>query len=157
MTDEDRASAIRDDVSVRRRVLLRGAATGAVAVPLLAGCGGSAGGAGGQSGNGSAGDSGGSGSGGATVAASAVPVGGGTILKDAEVVVTQPAKGQFKAFSAICTHQGCLVGTVQDGQIICPCHGSRFSITTGKPLSGPAPTPLPPKQVSVQGGDVEVG
>jgi nitrite reductase/ring-hydroxylating ferredoxin subunit len=157
MTDEDRASAIRDDVSVRRRVLLLGAATGAVAVPLLAGCGGSAGDAGGQGGNGSAGDSGGSGSGRAAVAASAVPVGGGTILKDTEVVVTQPAKGHFKAFSAICTHQGCLVGTVQDGQIICPCHGSRFSITTGKPLSGPAPTPLPPKKVSVQGGDVEVG
>jgi nitrite reductase/ring-hydroxylating ferredoxin subunit len=160
MTDQDRPRATGDDVSVRRRVLLRGAATGAVAVPLLAGCGGSAGGAGGaggRSGNGSAGDSGGSGSGGATVAASAVPVGGGTILKDAEVVVTQPAKGQFKAFSAICTHQGCLVGTVQDRQIICPCHGSRFSITTGKPLSGPATTPLPPKKVSVQGGDVEVG
>jgi len=165
MTDQDRGRpafddrATRDDAAASRRTVLRGAATGGVALPLLAACGGGSGGNsadGASSGTpGSAGGSG-SGSGGTTVAASDVPVGGGAILKDAQVVVTQPTKGDFKAFSAICTHQGCLVGSVTDGQIVCPCHGSRYSITTGRPLSGPAPSPLPAKKVSVQGGDIAV-
>jgi Rieske Fe-S protein len=153
MTDQDRIRSagdepcVRDDAGVSRRTMLRGAATGGVALPLLAACGG-------QSHDWSGAAGGGSGS--ATVAAVDVPVGGGTILKDAQVVVTQPAKGDFKAFSAICTHQGCLVGSVTDREIVCPCHGSRYSIATGEPLSGPAPSPLPAKQVSVQGGHVSV-
>ena len=144
MTDEDRARPT-------RRAVLSGAVTGGVALPLLAACGG---GNGDHASHDSS--SGGSGSGSTTVAAADVPVGGGTILKDAQVVVTQPTKGDFKAYSAICTHQGCLVGSVTDGQIVCPCHGSHYSISTGKPLSGPAPSPLPPKKVSVQGGEVAV-
>lgn len=157
MTDQDRARRagepyVRDDAGVSRRTMLRAAATGGVAVPLLAACGG-------QSHDSSADTSSGgsgAGSGGAMVAAADVPVGGGTILKGAQVVVTQPTKGDFKAFSAICTHQGCLVGSVTDREIVCPCHGSRYSIATGEPLSGPAPSPLPAKKVSVHGGDVSV-
>jgi nitrite reductase/ring-hydroxylating ferredoxin subunit len=157
MTDQDRARSadepgVPDDAGVSRRTMLRGAATGGVALPLLAACGGRSPD---SSADPSSGGSGG-GSGGATVAAADVPVGGGTILKDAQVVVTQPTKGDFKAFSAICTHQGCLVGSVTDRQIVCPCHGSRYSIATGKPVSGPAPSPLPAKKVSVHGGDVAV-
>jgi nitrite reductase/ring-hydroxylating ferredoxin subunit len=140
--------------AVRRRVMLSGAATAGVALPLLAACGGGNGDH--ASHDSSSGGSGGSGSGSTKVAVADVPVGGGTILKDAQVVVTQPTKGSFKAFSAICTHQGCLVASVTDGQIVCPCHGSHYSITTGKPLSGPAPSPLPPKKVSLHGGDVTV-
>ena len=51
-----------------------------------------------------------------------VPVGGGKVFSDAKVVVTQPTAGQFKGFSAICTHQGNPVGSVQGGQIVCPFH-----------------------------------
>jgi len=65
-----------------------------------------------------------------------IKVGGGSIFADEEVVITQPAKGEFKGFSAICTHQGCLVATVSDGTINCDCHGSRFSIETGEPEDG---------------------
>lgn len=59
-----------------------------------------------------------------------IPVGGGKIFKDRKIVVTQPTKDEFKAFSAICTHQGCTVSTVADGTIDCPCHGSKYASPT---------------------------
>ena len=62
------------------------------------------------------------------MATSEVPVGGGVILEDADYVVTQPTKGEFKAFSKICTHQGCPVAEVTGGNINCKCHGSQFSV-----------------------------
>ena len=83
-----------------------------------------------------------------------VPVGGGVILQDAALVVTQPAAGDVKAFSAICTHEGCLVGSVVDNEIICPCHDARFSATDGSVIQGPATEPLAESPVSVQGGNV---
>ena len=51
--------------------------------------------------------------------------------------MTQPTAGTFKAFSAICTHQGCMVGEVADGTIICPCHGSQFTIADGSVAQRP--------------------
>ncbi|MFI5735746.1 Rieske (2Fe-2S) protein [Kribbella sp. NPDC051587] len=87
-------------------------------------------------------------------AVSDVPVGGGKVFADAKVVVTQPTAGQFKGFSAICTHQGNPVGSVEGGQIICPFHQSHFSITDGAPVSGPAQSPLPAVNVAVQGTNV---
>ncbi|MDH6216723.1 Rieske (2Fe-2S) protein [Streptomyces pseudovenezuelae] len=83
-----------------------------------------------------------------------IPVGGGKIFKDEKVVVTQPAKNDFKAFSAICTHQGCTVTTVSDGTINCPCHGSKFKIADGSVAGGPAPKPLPAEQIKVEGNSI---
>jgi Rieske Fe-S protein len=83
-----------------------------------------------------------------------IPVGGGKIFAAQKVVVTQPTAGQFKGFSAICTHQGCTVASVSDGVIVCPCHGSKFHVADGSVASGPASTPLPAKQVSVSGDEV---
>ncbi|MGH3760217.1 Rieske (2Fe-2S) protein [Actinophytocola sp.] len=82
-------------------------------------------------------------------AASEVPVGGGKIFADQKIVVTQPAKGEFKGFSSICTHQGCAVTAIKDGTIDCECHGSKFAIADGKPAAGPANKPLPAQQVTV--------
>ena len=84
-----------------------------------------------------------------------VPVGGGVVLIDLKLVVTQPTAGQFKAFSAICPHQGCAVSAVQDGYIDCTCHGSRFADGTGAPTpDSPAKAPLAPQPVTVKGSDV---
>jgi Rieske Fe-S protein len=93
---------------------------------------------------------------GTVVPASSVPVGGGVVIQTGPVVVTQPQAGQFKAFSAICTHQGCTVAGVQDGVIVCPCHGSTFSISDGSVQGGPAPSALPAVKVTVSGANVVV-
>jgi Rieske Fe-S protein len=136
----------------RRRVLVSGAAL--AAAPVLAACGaedaatpsptGSPspdGGGGGGATSGGAGD--------ALFPTSDVPVGSGVIDADRQVVVTQPVEGEFKAFSSICTHQGCPVTEVSDGEIRCPCHFSRFSVEDGSVVSGPAESPLPEVSVTV--------
>ncbi|KOG86812.1 Rieske (2Fe-2S) protein [Streptomyces varsoviensis] len=90
-------------------------------------------------------------------AASAVPVGGAKIYREKRVVVAQPAKGQYKAFSAVCTHAGCVVDKIEDGKINCPCHGSQFDAETGKVLRGPADAPLPAVPVKTEGGKLVAG
>ncbi|MFB7057646.1 Rieske (2Fe-2S) protein [Streptomyces vinaceus] len=97
------------------------------------------------------------GTGKALLKSSAVPVGGGTVLKDEKLVVTQPTAGSFRCFTAVCTHQGCLVNKVADGTIDCPCHGSKFQITDGAVAHGPATRPLAEKQITVApDGDISL-
>ena len=86
--------------------------------------------------------------------ASEIPVGGGKIFTAARVVVTQPVRGQYNGFSAVCTHVGCILSEVADGTIDCPCHGSEFKITNGAVVTGPAPRPLPKKQIKIVDGQV---
>jgi Rieske Fe-S protein len=164
--------------ATRRTVMAMAGATGLAAA--LAACGGSDGsgsgsaatssdggtassggtgssGASGSSGSGSSGSSGsgGSSSGGTALAkTSEIPEGGGKIFAAEKVVVTQPASGQFKCFSAICTHLGCTVAEVKDGTIDCPCHGSKYRISDGHVVGGPAPAPLPAKKITVSGGEI---
>jgi Rieske Fe-S protein len=90
----------------------------------------------------------------ALASTSEIPVGGGKVFADKDVVVTQPTSGDFKAFSATCTHQGCKVNKVVDGTIACPCHGSKFAIADGSVKAGPAKKPLPAKSVSVDGDSI---
>jgi nitrite reductase/ring-hydroxylating ferredoxin subunit len=91
---------------------------------------------------------------GALASTSQIPVGSGMIFTAEQVVVTQPAAGEFKAFSAVCTHRGCIVNQINDGTIDCPCHGSQYSIKTGAVVAGPAPRPLPARQIKVTGGSI---
>ncbi|MER6633115.1 Rieske (2Fe-2S) protein [Streptomyces sp. NPDC000987] len=102
---------------------------------------------------------GGSASGGGTVLAKTadIPEGGGKIFKDQGVVVTQPAAGTFKAFSAKCTHQGCAVSSVADGVIVCPCHKSEFSVADGSVKKGPATQALPAERITVSGDSITLG
>jgi Rieske Fe-S protein len=83
-----------------------------------------------------------------------IPVGGGKILTDKKIVITEPQSGTFKAFTAVCTHQGCIVNSVSGGTINCPCHGSKFSIVNGSVVNGPAPSPLAPVGIEVQGTSI---
>ncbi len=152
-----------------RRAVLRAAGAGAAAATVgltAAACGSSSGGAS----NGSAGnapaDAGassaaassgaGSGSVGSALAqTSEIPVDGGKIVSaDGGIVITQPAAGTFKAFTASCTHQGCTVSSVSANQITCPCHGSVFSAKDGSVIQGPAQAPLAAKNINVAGGQI---
>jgi Rieske Fe-S protein len=130
---------------LHRRRALTGVAGLGLGLPVLAACGGEG------SDAASGGDPGG------FAATSDVPVGGGAVYEDEKVVVTQPSEGDFKAFSAVCTHQGCLVGRVEGDQIQCPCHGSAFSIVDGSVLGGPASAPLEEIAISVDGESITRG
>ncbi|MGH8868639.1 MAG: ubiquinol-cytochrome c reductase iron-sulfur subunit [Actinomycetes bacterium] len=164
--DHDSLDETRDPKNpLARRTVLRSAALAGVAGAALAACGSDDSGGGGSSGGGSSNgtaeqDSGGGGSaagGGTSVAASDIPVGGGEVLKKEKLVVAQPTKGTFTAFTAVCTHMGCLVNEVKDGTITCPCHGSQYSAEDGSVVGGPAPSPLKSVKTSVSGGEVTLG
>ena len=72
-------------------------------------------------------------------------------------VVLQPAPGQFIAFSAVCTHLGCIVQWQSEkGEFLCPCHGGRFD-TNGQVLGGPPPKPLESLPATVEGDQILVG
>jgi len=90
------------------------------------------------------------------VATSDVPVGGGKVLEKEQIVVTQPTAGTFKAFTAVCTHQGCTVAGVANGTITCPCHNSTFSAADGSVTGGPANGPLAAIPVTVSGTTISV-
>jgi Rieske Fe-S protein len=85
-----------------------------------------------------------------------IPVSGGKIFKDQAVVVTQPSPGEYRAFSATCTHKGCIVADVHDNIISCTCHNSKYSATDGAVEGGPAPRPLPALAIRVDGDTIEL-
>ncbi|WP_229698108.1 Rieske (2Fe-2S) protein [Wenjunlia tyrosinilytica] len=90
-------------------------------------------------------------------AATQIPVGGAELFRERKLLVSQPEKGRFTAFSAVCTHAGCVVDSVADGTANCPCHGSRFHITDGTVAQGPADKALPAIPVRVEDGRITVG
>jgi cytochrome b6-f complex iron-sulfur subunit len=151
---------------------------GAASASVLAACGGgsgSGGGSGGGSGNASDGGGyGGNAGGDSTEAAGggskkARAHGGKAIAQTSEVapssavqfeesgspaVLVHLDSGDFVAYSAVCTHQGCTVA-YQNGQLACPCHGSIFDPANGAAVvNGPAQQPLPDIPVKVSGGEV---
>ncbi|MGA5144420.1 Rieske (2Fe-2S) protein [Streptomyces griseoincarnatus] len=148
-----------------RRTVVAAAGAAGLAVALTA-CGGSddgasaapaeSGGAADDAANGGgSGGSAGDAAGGTPLTSTAdIPEGGGKVFADQRVVVVQPSAGEFKAYSATCTHQGCAVKSVSDGLINCPCHNSNFSVTDGSVSSGPATKPLPEVRITVDGDSI---
>ncbi|MFC0863125.1 Rieske (2Fe-2S) protein [Sphaerimonospora cavernae] len=135
------------DATATRRAVIFGAGGAGLAVALTA-CGGN-------------GDTGGSVASeptatGPVAQVADIPEGGGKIFREQKVVITQPVQGEFKAFSAVCTHKHCLVGTVANGTINCPCHGSKFDIKDGSVKEGPAETPLPEQKINVTDGTISL-
>ncbi|THA79997.1 Rieske (2Fe-2S) protein [Streptomyces sp. A0592] len=146
--------------TARRTVLVIGAATLAGGALTACGSGGDSENTGSGEPNGAAspppGDApaatpsaGGAPAGKAIVKAADVPVGGGKVLKEQKVVVTQPTKGSFRCFTAVCPHQGCLVTKVEDNAINCACHNSEFKATDGAVIKGPATKGLAEKKITV--------
>ena len=140
------------DTVSRRRLFTTGA--GLAAVPTMVACGDGAGDGGAGGGSTPASEPAAKG----TVLASTsdIPVGGCAVFPDEGTVVTQPTEGDFRAFSATCTHQGCLLGSSSEGTIPCACHGSAFALTDGAPLEGPADEPLPEVAIEVEGGRITI-
>jgi Rieske Fe-S protein len=150
------------------RRALGGLAAAGVGVPLLAACSSndpnSASDPSGTSsqastpGGGGATGSGGSSGGGADVLTDTtdIKVGGGEVFPDQQVVVTQPKSGEFKCFTAVCSHQGCIVANVSDGTINCDCHGSQYSIEDGSVVTGPATFPLAEEKITVSGDQISL-
>ncbi|WP_454315849.1 Rieske (2Fe-2S) protein [Streptomyces phaeoluteigriseus] len=146
-----------------RRTVVAAAGVAGLAVALTA-CGGSdddssgsadaSGSAGSTGGSGSASTGGGAAAGAALTTTADIPEGGGKVFGDKKVVVVQPTAGEFKAYSAVCTHSGCAVKTIADGVINCPCHNSNFSVTDGSVKSGPATKPLPEVPITVSGDSI---
>ncbi|MFC9387961.1 Rieske (2Fe-2S) protein [Streptomyces venezuelae] len=147
----------------RRTVVAAAGGTGLVAALAACGGGGTNDKGDGATGGSDGGASGGTDEGGptpepATLARTAdIPVGGGKILADKGLVITQPKAGEFKAFSSKCTHAGCAVSSVADGVIVCPCHQSHFDVSDGSVKSGPAGSPLPPTPIQVVGDAISLG
>ena len=158
MTD-NRVSRTAGDAS--RRTVMSGIVGVGVGVPLLSACGSDdsessdGGGSGGGSDSGSESGSG-TASSGAIGKTSEVPVGGAKIFKAEKVMVSQPSEGEFKAFSTVCTHQGCSIVKVDGDEIECGCHGSRFAVADGSVANGPATQPLKERKVTVQGDQLTV-
>ncbi|MEV5978265.1 Rieske (2Fe-2S) protein [Streptomyces sp. NPDC052114] len=169
MTTSDETASAEESVSTpcRRTVVATIGAAGLAAA--LSACGGGDGGGGDGDGSGDGGGGGkdstdsagaapeaGAAAGAVLARTSDIPVGGGKIFKDEGVVVTQPTKGEFKAFSSRCTHKGCPVTSVEGGTVNCPCHGSKFDIADGSVRGGPAPQPLPAADIAVAGGSIKL-
>jgi len=89
---------------------------------------------------------------------SELPPNSGKIFRfgDRPGIVIHTAEGQFKAFSAVCTHLNCTVQYRQDlKHIWCACHNGHYDLN-GKNIAGPPPRPLEEYQAFVQGEDVIV-
>ncbi|NJQ07243.1 Rieske (2Fe-2S) protein [Streptomyces lonarensis] len=82
-----------------------------------------------------------------------VPVGGAQLYRDEKVLVCRPEAGEYRAFSAVCPHAGCVLSGIRDDVAVCSCHGSTFEPATGEVLRGPAEEPLTPLELEIDAGD----
>ncbi|GAD87051.1 MULTISPECIES: Rieske (2Fe-2S) protein [Nocardia] len=85
-----------------------------------------------------------------------IDVGGAAVFPEHRILVTQPNDGVYRAFSAVCTHQGCAVTDVDGDVVKCPCHGSKFRLTDGSVAKGPAQRPLPERTATIDGNTLIV-
>jgi nitrite reductase/ring-hydroxylating ferredoxin subunit len=132
--------------SPSRRAVVGGFVGLGVGVPLVAACGSDA-----------KSDSGDTSTASGTIGkTSEIPVGGAKIFTAERVLVSQPGKGEFKAFSTICTHEQCVITQLEGDEIECGCHHSRFRVADGSVAKGPANKPLSELKVTVSGNNLSV-
>jgi nitrite reductase/ring-hydroxylating ferredoxin subunit len=87
-----------------------------------------------------------------------IPIGSGKKfdVEGVPILITQPRAGEFRGFSAVCTHAGFVMTNVANSEIKCDNHGALYSADDGSVLSGPAPRALGKVTVTVEGDDVLV-
>ena len=87
-----------------------------------------------------------------------IPIGSGKKfdVEGVPILITQPRAGEFRGFSAVCTHAGFVMTNVSNSEIKCDNHGALYSADDGSVLSGPAPRALGKVTVTVEGDDVLV-
>ncbi len=134
------------EIRASRRIVFSGLGALGVAA-ALAGCGGGSGGGGSSASTAPK-------AGAELAKTSEIPVGGGLILSDQRIVITQPTAGTFKAFTAVCTHQQQTVTSVEGGKILCAHHGSSYSASTGQVEGGPAPSALAEVAITTEGDKI---
>jgi nitrite reductase/ring-hydroxylating ferredoxin subunit len=90
------------------------------------------------------------------IESSKVPVGGGVKVDSTAgvLMIVQPTRGKFAAYSAICTHQGCEVSRATAKLIICTCHDSEFLTADGTRSSGPASRGLKKYEIVERSGNL---
>lgn len=96
---------------------------------------------------------------GATISTAEVDASGlAAIETDAGKIAVANVEGEYFAFDDTCTHQGCSLstGTLDGSNVICPCHGSTFDVTSGEVVSGPASRPVMSYAVTVNGQEIEI-
>ena len=72
------------------------------------------------------------------------------------VILIRTEAGEIKAFSAVCTHLGCVVDfEPENRRFHCNCHDSMYDLD-GKNYAGPAKLPLAPFKVDVKGSDITI-
>ena len=87
-----------------------------------------------------------------------MPINSGKIFKfgNKPGILVRTATGEFKAFSAVCTHLECIVQyRSETKQIWCACHNGQYNLS-GKNIGGPPPRPLEEFKVNTRGDDVVV-
>jgi nitrite reductase/ring-hydroxylating ferredoxin subunit len=87
-----------------------------------------------------------------------IPIGSGKKfdVEGVQILITQPRAGEFRGFSAVCTHAGFVMSNVANSEIKCDNHGAVYSADDGSVLSGPAPVALGKVTVTIEGDDVLV-
>jgi len=79
-------------------------------------------------------------------------------VNDEPAIIVNSEVGGIKAYSAICTHLGCVVYWHEQRQVVqCPCHDGRFNPLNGAVISGPPPRPLPSYELKIVNGEVYIG
>ena len=87
-----------------------------------------------------------------------IPIGSGKKfdVEGVPILITQPRAGEFRGFSAVCTHAGFVMSNMANSEIKCDNHGAVYSADDGSVLSGPAPRALGKVTVTIEGDDVLV-
>jgi Rieske Fe-S protein len=79
----------------------------------------------------------------------------GNALDQSGILLVRAGQAEVTALSRTCPHQGCPVSEFQQGQSVCPCHGSAFDMS-GQVLAGPASLPLRKFNATLNGTEIVI-